>query len=67
MCSFRGNQSDPGVEVEASPDSYHRNPMCQKSSVYTVTKLLHWQPYKLQSFAKTPVNIEPRDTDFRFL
>jgi hypothetical protein len=67
MCSFRRNQGDPGVEVEASPDSYHRNPVCQKSSVYTATKLLHLQPYKLKSCAKTPVNIVLRDFDFRFL
>jgi hypothetical protein len=66
-CSFRGNQNDPGVEVEASPDGHHRNPVCQKSSVYTATKLLHWQPYKLKSCARTPVNIVARDTDFRFL
>jgi len=54
------------VEVEASPDSYHRNPVCQKSSAYTATKLLHLQPYKLKSCAKTPVNIMPRYFDFRF-
>jgi hypothetical protein len=67
MCSFRRNQGDPGVEVEASPDSYQRNPVCQKFSVYTATILLHLQPFKLKSSAKTPVNIELRDFDFRFL
>jgi hypothetical protein len=52
MCSFRRNQGDPLVEVEASPDSYHRNPVHQKSSAYTAKKLLHLQPYKFKIVQK---------------